>query len=111
MKNYGAITDPKDITTKEYVDGKAPVKKSISLSATWSGSGPYTQTVTISGYTITPNSKVDLQFDASQIEQMISDGVSEIYADNNNGALTVFAVGASPTVAITVQCIITEVSS
>lgn len=24
MKNYGAVNDPKDIATKEYVDGKVP---------------------------------------------------------------------------------------
>ena len=148
MKNYGAVSDPKDIVTKEYVDGKVPaaststpledgtasagssadyargdhvhphdtskqdnvVKKSISLSTTWSGSGPYTQTVTISGYTVTANSKVDLQPDATAIAQLVSDGVTALFVENNNGTLTAYAIGATTTAALTVQCTITEVT-
>lgn len=75
--------------------------KSISLSATWSGNGPYTQTVTISGYTITANSKVDLQPTADQIAQLIEDGVQALYIANNNGTLTAYAVGAETSVAMT----------
>lgn len=85
-------------------------KKSISLSTTWSGSGPYTQTVTVSGYTITANSKVDLQPDASQIAQLIEDGVQALYIANNNGTLTAYAVGAETSTAMTIQCTVTEVA-
>jgi DNA/RNA endonuclease YhcR with UshA esterase domain len=85
-------------------------KKSISLSATWSGNDPYTQTVTISGYTITANSKVDLQPDASQIAQLIEDGVQALYIANNNGTLTAYAVGAETSTAMTIQCTVTEVA-
>ena len=83
--------------------------KSVSLSATWSGSDPYTQTVTVSGYTITANSKVDLQPTADQIAQLIEDGVQALYIANNNGTLTAYAVGAETSAAMTVQCTVTEV--
>lgn len=83
---------------------------SVTLSASWSGSGPYTQTVTVSGYTVTANSKVDLQPDATTIAQLITDGVSALYIVNNNGTLTAYAVGTAPTAALTVQATITEVT-
>lgn len=84
-------------------------KGSISLSTSWSGSGPYTQTVTVSGATVTNKSKVDLQPDSSAIEQMLDDGCLALYIVNNNGTLTAYAVGAATTAAMTVQCSLTEV--
>lgn len=81
---------------------------SISLSASWSGSGPYSQTVTVTGATVTANSKVDIQLTAAQIASLISAGVTGLVIENNNGTLTAWAVGASPS-AMTVQVTVTEV--
>lgn len=81
----------------------------ISMSASWSGSDPYTQTVTVSGATVTANSKVDIQPDASTLAQLINDGVSALFIVNNNGTLTAYAVGAAPSSALTLQCVVTEV--
>lgn len=92
-------------------DIKAVQTGSITLSATWSGSGPYTQTVTVSGCTITANSKIDLQPDATVLGTLISDNVQGLFISNNNGTLTATAVGAKPSTALTVQCTITEVGS
>lgn len=82
---------------------------SVALSGTWSGAGPYTQTVTVTGYTVTANSKIDLQPNAAAITQLIADGVQALYVLNDGGALTAYAVGAAPTAALTLQCTITEV--
>lgn len=87
-----------------------PKAGSISLSGTWSGSGPYTQTVTVTGATVTASSKVDIQLTAAQIATLITAGVTAMVIENNNGILTAYAVGAKPS-AMTVQVTVTEVST
>lgn len=98
--------------TDTLLDGKAPAIKqaSITLSTDWTGdASPYAQAVTISG--TTSNSKVDLQPDATAIQQMADDGTVALYITNNNGTLTAYAVGEKPTTALTIQATITEVSA
>ena len=85
-------------------------KATVTLSTNWSGdASPYTQSVTISGITV--NSKVDLQPDATVIQQMADDGTVALYISNDNGALTANAVGDKPTTELTIQATITEVSA
>lgn len=79
----------------------------IALSSSWSGSGPYSQTVTVTGATVTENSKVDIQLTAAQIASLIAAGVTGMLIENNAGTLTAWAVGASPS-AMTVQCTVEE---
>ena len=81
----------------------------ITLSATWSGSDPYTQTVTVSGATVTANSKIDLQPTSGQLAQLISDGVTALIIENNSGVLTAIALGAETSTAMTIACTVTEV--
>ena len=93
------------------IAGAGPKTGTVTLSTTWSGNGPYTQTVTVTGVSITNYSKVDIQPDATAIQQMIDDEVAAIYISNTNGTLTAYAVGAAPTVAMTLQVTVMEVSS
>ena len=77
---------------------------SITLSTSWTGSAsPYTQSVTITGATITAKTKVDVQFDSTAVAQMVSDGTNAIYISNSSGTLTAYAVGTKPTASLTLQ--------
>ena len=111
-------SDTSRVPTTRTVNGKAlsadlvlDAVGSITLSLSWSGSGPYTQVVTVTGATISSNSKVDLQPTPAQIEQLISDGVEALVIENNAGTLTATAIGAAPSTALTLQCTVTEVSA
>lgn len=108
LKGNGSGTVSAAVAGTDY---QAPVSAStITTTTTWSGSGPYTQTVTLSGYTATANTKVDIQLTAAQITQLITDGVTSLLVANSNGTLTMYATGAAPTTAMTIQATCTEVT-
>ena len=78
---------------------------SITLPASsWSGaSSPYSQTLTITGATITSLTKVDLCASTSVVESMMASGTQEIVVVNNNGTLTAYAIGNKPSSNLTLQ--------
>lgn len=80
----------------------------ITLSTTWSGSDPYSQIVTVTGATVTNNSKVDLQPSAAQIAALATDGVNTLIIENDDSVLTAWALGATNTESMTIQCTVTE---
>ena len=106
-----------DATPKSYVDTAVNAKANklvittVTTSTTWNGNGPYTQTVTLANYTPTANSKIDIQPNAAALSQLMDDKVSALYVENNNGTLTMYAIGAAPTVALTLQVSVEEVAS
>ena len=102
-------TSPGRLTALEGGKQERIVSASIALSAVWSGNGPYTQTVTVTGAAVTANSKIDLQPTAAQIASLQIGGVTALVIENNAGALTAYALGAAPA-AMTVQCTVTEVT-
>lgn len=83
----------------------------VTLGTTWSGSGPYTQTVTVTGAAVTQHSKVDLQPTAAQLAALLADGVTALVIENNAGTLTAYAIGAAASTSMTVQCTVTEVEA
>lgn len=91
------------------IDNAQPDSKSVTLAASaWSGTGPYTQTLTVSGYTMTANTKADIDCDADTIIALSGEGVSALYVGNSSGTLTVYAVGAKPASNITVTVTLYE---
>ena len=73
----------------------------------WSGSGPWTRTVSITGGTA--SSMIDIQSSDAVINTMIESGTTALFIKNNNGVFTLVAMGAIPNDAITLQVSITEV--
>lgn len=109
-----AVYDPDDTVAAaggipDYVsaNGSKPKQVYVNLSATWSGTGPYTQVVTVSG--VTANSEVSFRPNAVQLQQLIDDGVQALYVENDNGTCTAVAVGAAPSVAMKLVSEVTEV--
>ncbi|MBQ3928830.1 MAG: hypothetical protein II711_01905 [Clostridia bacterium] len=80
----------------------------VSTGTSWSGSDPYTSTVTVTGYTVTNKTMVSVLPSTDVVEQMAEDGITNIFITNNNGTLTATAVGATPTAAMTLQVLCTE---
>lgn len=88
----------------------ATVPKYTTLSiptSGWSGSGPWTRTVSITGGTA--SSMIDIQSSEAVINTMIESGTTALFIKNNSGTFTLVAMGAIPNAAITLQVSITEV--
>lgn len=92
------------------IGGKADIPKLTNVSmlaANWIGeSNPWSQVVTVNG--VTKNSKVDLQPTAAQIIQLQDEDIALI-AENTDGVITIYALGAKPENDYTMQALITEV--
>lgn len=85
-----------------------PKTGSVTLGTSWGGSGPYSQTVTVTGATVTGKSKIDLVPTAAQLGQLAEDGVISLLIENNGGTLTAWAVGGTPSAAMTIACTVTD---
>ena len=93
-----------NITAADSIDLPTKHISNISLpTASWTGSDPYTQTVTISSSTITANTKVDIQPSEEVYDQLVADNVGYLAIKNVNGTLTAVAKGGKPSVNLTVQ--------
>ena len=60
--------------------------------------------------TITANSKISLQPTASQFSTLLTDGITAIIIENNNGTLTANAFGGLNSAVMDIQCTVTEVA-
>lgn len=87
--------------------GASPKSRILNITlptASWTGSGPYTQTITISGGTA--NTKVDIMFNDTVYQQMVDDQVGYLAIANNSGTFTATASGGklSADLSIQVEC-------
>lgn len=100
------------INTSEEGTGVIPLLPRIATitltSGAWTGSSnPWSQVITVNGVGV--NSKIDLQPTAQQIVALQNADIA-LMAENNNGVVTVYALGGKPTVDYTMQVLITEVA-
>ena len=78
------------------------------LAANWVGtSNPYSQVVEIDG--VTPYSQVDLTPDVQQLVVFYEKDLTFV-TENEDGVVTVYAIGQKPTNDYTIQVTITEVN-
>ena len=90
-------------------DSSLEYKSLLALpTASWTGSDPYTQTVTIRGSTA--NTKVDIQPSEELYDQLVADSVGYLAIKNVDGTLTAVAKGGKPSVNLTVQVTYNDVS-
>lgn len=88
-----------------------PKVATVTILNNWTniGSG-YTAPATVTGATITGNSKVDLQPSLTDLALLDSSGCTGLYIFNDGGTLTACAAEAAPTSNLVIQCTITEVA-
>lgn len=107
-KGDGNITAAEE-TEVVLVDLPTDHVSNISLpTASWTGSDPYTQTVTIPGSTA--NIKVDIQPSEEIYDQLVTDNVGYLAIKNVNGTLTAVAKGGKPSVDLNIQVTYNDVS-
>lgn len=91
--------------------GAAPKSRILNITlpaANWTGSGPYTQTVTIANGTA--NTKVDIMFDDTVYQQIVDDQVGYLVIANKNGTFTATASGGQPSADLSIQIECKEVT-
>ena len=113
MKRYNGtdydIMYPRTLI-EQVTDGqKQIIVDTVSIGTSWTGTGPYTQVVTVAE--ADADSKVDIQPDATIIQKLIDAGTTALYIVNDNGVFSAVAIGSAPTESLTVQCTITKTAA
>ena len=92
------------------VESSVPTATTVTLQAAkWLGdTSPYSQVVAIGD--VTPLTKVDLQPTIDQLDTLYSQSIG-FFAVNEDGVVTVFAVGNKPVEDFIIQITMTEVEA
>ena len=113
MKRYNGtdydIMYPRTLI-EQVTDGqKQIIVDTVSIGTSWTGTGPYTQVVTVAE--ADADSKVDIQPDATIIQKLIDTGTTALYIVNDDGVFSAVAIGSAPTESLTIQCTITKTAA
>lgn len=113
MKRYNGtdydIMYPRTLIEQVTNGQRQIIVDTVSLGTSWTGTGPYTQVVTVAE--ADADSKVDLQPDATIIQKLIDAGTTALYIVNDNGIFSAVAIGSAPTESLTIQCTITKTAA
>ena len=113
MKRYNGtdydIMYPRTLIEQVTNGQRQIIVDTVSLGTSWTGTGPYTQVVTVAE--ADADSKVDIQPDATIIQKLIDAGTTALYIVNDNGVFSAVAIGSAPTESLTIQCTITKTAA
>lgn len=90
-KTFYKATGARAIGTADYQP--KITTQTVSLSSSWSGSGPYYQTI-LTGQAA--GLQVNLNPTIAQLEELADAGVTSMVAANENGTVKIYAAGAAP---------------
>ena len=94
---------------------QAAKQVSVEITATWSEQTTaaettyWSQIITVPG--ITSNTEVSISLDTDGMNQLLTDGVSAMWVENDDGACVIKTLGSAPTVALTLHLTLTEVGT
>ncbi len=111
VENTSDADKPISTATQTALNKKQNAIRILNITlpaASWTGSGPYTQTVTIANGTA--NTKVDIMFDDTVYQQMVDDQVGYLAIANNSGTFTATAKGGQPSADLSIQVECKEVT-
>lgn len=104
--SYNDLTDKPDLSEYAVADNTKIINTTIS-AASWVGTGPYSQSLTIGS--ATASTKFDIQADVDTMSTILNNGYC-MSIKNDNGLVTIYAIGTKPAVDLNVQLLSTEVS-
>lgn len=105
--NSSDVEIPTSKAVLDALDGKFSMSELSLRASDWTGTeSPYSQVVEVSG--VTANSKVDLNPTGEQLNSLATNRTI-LNTANDNGTVTVYAIGNKPTEDYTMQATITEV--
>ena len=92
-------------TSNGYKDLASTITYNATIGTSWSGSGPYTQNIVISGILSTDNPIMDvvLSSNATTSKNILSAWANVSRIVTNNGSITVYCYDTKPTVSIPIQ--------